>query len=104
VKEQVARFSILHQGWKLIHTPAAARTELYDLGSDPGELRDLAAAEPGHRDALLEALVRGYDTAQTPTPGAFMEDNAEALQRLRELGYIGPEGGGLEGGEPGGGR
>ena len=42
--------------WKLIHDPPRGRTELYDLSRDPGEQRDLAAAEPERAARLRERL------------------------------------------------
>jgi arylsulfatase A len=49
--------SALVQGdWKLLHLYEGDRVELYDLASDPGERRDLAAEEP-ELAARLDALL-----------------------------------------------
>ncbi|MFM1748464.1 MAG: Arylsulfatase [Verrucomicrobiota bacterium] len=44
--------------WKLLEYFEDGRVELYDLASDPGETRDLAATEPARAAALRERLVR----------------------------------------------
>jgi arylsulfatase A-like enzyme/tetratricopeptide (TPR) repeat protein len=59
--------------------------ELYDLTSDPGETRNLAAARADRSQVLLNVL-RGFNTAP---PGTPMEEPAEVTARLRSLGYIG---------------
>ncbi len=49
------------------------RLELFDLGADPGDARNLAAIEPGRRDALRRRLhawqVEVGAQAMTPNPG-----------------------------------
>ena len=40
------RFGILAFPWHLIFTPELRKLEAYDLGTDPDEMRDLAAAGP----------------------------------------------------------
>lgn len=64
----------------------APRPELYDLAADPGELDDLAEAEPGlvrELDALLEARFEGgLPVAPTLAP------DAEERARLESLGYV----------------
>jgi len=42
--------------WKLLEYFEDGRVELYDLASDPGEARDLAATEPARAAALRERL------------------------------------------------
>lgn len=47
----------LRQGrWKLMEHYDPPAAELYDLTADPGETRDLAAAHPARRDAMLKRL------------------------------------------------
>lgn len=88
----------LHYGWspllglrtsrfKFIEAP---RPELYDLASDPQELNDVQNKYPGvgldlkrELDSLLEKISSG-----APEPQAANLD-AETLQRLAALGYIG---------------
>jgi len=43
-------------GWKLIATLESRTRELYHLPTDPGELKDLAAAEPTRADAMHAQL------------------------------------------------
>ena len=50
------RSVIAADGWKLICTLEANTRELFDLTADPGETRNLAAAEPARADALQEQL------------------------------------------------
>ncbi len=78
--------------WKYILAP---RPELYDLARDPGETRDLAAAEPARARALraaLEKVLRAEreraTTAETGTTAAAL--SAETLQKLGALGYVSP--------------
>lgn len=50
------RFAIRDGNWKLLAHAGGAGAQLYDLGSDPGESHDLAAARPDVRDGLLAKL------------------------------------------------
>jgi arylsulfatase A-like enzyme/Tfp pilus assembly protein PilF len=72
--------------WKLIQAP---RPELYDLVSDPGERRDLAAASAdkaaGMARKLEQELLRLSSPAGAGGPAA---DSAEVRERLRSLGYV----------------
>jgi tetratricopeptide (TPR) repeat protein len=74
--------------YKYIRAP---RPELYDLGADPGETRNLAAEIPdvaARLSAALDASLARLGDAESrrgPDP--------EAAERLRALGYVqGPEG------------
>lgn len=79
--------------WKLVKAPYLGVRQLFDLGSDPGERRDLLAEpslDPAARAALEDlerahALWRG---AADPRPSRFDPAQAEAL---RGLGYGGFE-------------
>jgi arylsulfatase A-like enzyme len=83
----------LQQGrYKYIRAP---RPELYDLGADPAESRNLADASPqlaAQLSAALDAALRRFGEAESrrgPDP--------EAAERLRALGYVqGPEGRGSD--------
>ena len=74
---------ILHDGVKFIDLPLP---ELYDLTQDPGEVRNLIAAEPARADALRARLERiaGRHPEVRPTG-----EPAEVRERLRSLGYAG---------------
>jgi arylsulfatase A-like enzyme len=49
--------------WKFIHDRASDRAELYDLATDPGETRSLAAAHPREVAAYLQRT-RAFQSAQ----------------------------------------
>jgi arylsulfatase A-like enzyme/Flp pilus assembly protein TadD len=75
--------------WKYILAP---KPELYDLDRDPGELRNLADAEPARARALrgsIEARLKTEQAAaRTETAAAGIPP--EVLERLGALGYVGP--------------
>jgi len=54
-------YAVRQGDWKLLHLYEGDRVELYDLASDPGERRDLAAEEP-ELSARLDALLDRVDT------------------------------------------
>ena len=68
---------------------AAPRRELYDIEADPGELKDLAAANPRMADALERGLrdMAGRTAAQAVTQQPRAVD-PEVEQQLRALGYV----------------
>jgi len=49
--------AVIHEGWKLIHYPKAGVTRLFDLNSDPHEVRDLASL-PEHQSRIDELAAR----------------------------------------------
>ena len=72
--------------WRLAENSGGAR-ELFDLRNDPGEQRDLAAAQPrrvADLDSLLSAQTGGRALVAA---GADRLDEA-TRQRLRSLGYV----------------
>jgi len=87
-----------HYGWSELtsirdgryHFIAAPRRELYDLQSDPHELRNIAESNPARADAQERALrdfvtrTSGSAKADAPRP---VDPDVEA--RLRALGYVG---------------
>ena len=87
-----------HYGWSELtsirdgryHLIAAPRRELYDTQADPGEVHDLAAANPTRADVLERAL-RAFaaQTSATHTPAAPHPVEPEVEERLRALGYVG---------------
>jgi arylsulfatase A-like enzyme/Tfp pilus assembly protein PilF len=58
--------------------------ERYDLAADPAERTNLAGRVPD-RDRTLESLLRGFNAA---APGPRLAESAEAMARLRALGYV----------------
>lgn len=77
-------------GWKLIDAP---RPELYDVRADPGERRNRIADAPDQARRLKLLLRRVEETAAAP---ARPVADAEALARLRSLGYLGGSNPGAE--------
>lgn len=79
--------SVVRQGlWKLIDFYEDGRTELYHLGRDPGETRNLAREYPEISDRL-SALLRGYlskTAARYPEPDPEYNPSLEA-QHLRQV-------------------
>ena len=73
--------------WKYIQAP---KPELYDLGHDPVEMKNLVAASASRAEALktsLEAeIVRLGEGG--PAAGATGKTRAGDLERLRSLGYV----------------
>jgi arylsulfatase A-like enzyme/Tfp pilus assembly protein PilF len=64
----------------------APRPELYELASDPGETRNLAAEQP-EQVAELDALVEARAAGQKALPNLAVD--GETAERLRALGYLG---------------
>jgi arylsulfatase A-like enzyme len=60
---------------------------LFDLASDPGETRDLAAAEPVWREYLLARLDAAAEAAPGPEPPSATLD-PEQRRALEALGYL----------------
>jgi arylsulfatase A-like enzyme len=85
--------SVQRANLKLVWSSDGSRW-LYDLESDPGETRNLAAERP---DVVAE-LERAVDDRRAlarkgPVSGAAPELDAEALEQLRDLGYLGDQDG-----------
>jgi tetratricopeptide (TPR) repeat protein len=90
---------LLHYGWSDLHAVRDGRwkfilapiQELYDLDTDPGELKNLASAQSGRanamRDALDARLRQARTDSQKPEAAGVPGDVRE---RLGALGYIGP--------------
>jgi arylsulfatase A-like enzyme len=55
-RDQAPPFAIREGDWKLLAGPGGADPQLFDLASDPGEARDVAASQPAVRDRLLAKL------------------------------------------------
>ena len=84
---EARRKGIRAGGWKYVTDPAGSPGALYDLASDPHELRDVAAKRPGIAEALavrLEAL----RTRLGDTSGELPEMSDEVKARLKALGYV----------------
>ena len=70
-------------GWKWIAAPIP---ELYDLTTDPGELRNLADSEAARAALLRDRLARMR--AGPPAPGQARGLSPEQEERLAALGYV----------------
>ena len=79
---------------KLIVTLPEGAAELFDLTADPGERHNLASDLPGVVERLRSLLAewRGGQRARLAVP-ADQQLDAEALESLRRLGYIGDDDG-----------
>ncbi|MBD3337313.1 MAG: sulfatase-like hydrolase/transferase [Candidatus Eisenbacteria bacterium] len=73
--------------WKYVRGP---RSELYDLSADPGEKNNLIEANPEMADTMSAELDRHLAATR---PGALRASaaspDAERLEKLRSLGYVG---------------
>ena len=75
--------AVRHRGFKLIDAP---RPELYALDADPGEERNLIAAEPARAAELRRLLDQAV---ALPAVSSATLTDTDALARLRALGYTG---------------
>ena len=78
--------------WKYILAP---RPELYDLETDPGELKNLVDADPAKAARCAPASRRAFapkaKPGEAPAAGAGAAGvSPEQLERLGALGYVGP--------------
>jgi arylsulfatase len=78
------------KAWKFIGEERTGREELYELGADPGERRNVIAAHPRVADRLREKWFErrrgGARAARAQKLSAADEALVEA--RLRDLGYL----------------
>ena len=75
--------AVRHEGWKWIASP---RPELYDLGTDPAEGRNVFHADHGKARELERVRRAVASLPATTAPGSA---DPEALAKLRSLGYLG---------------
>ncbi len=71
--------------WKYVEAPEQGAPELFDLRTDPGETRNLAASDPETSARLAVVLARWR--AQ-PGAAAAQDVDADTAARLRALGYV----------------
>jgi len=67
-----AMYSVIHDGYKLIHTPGVDRYQLFHLDEDPGEKHDLARKQPDR----LERTKQVYQQVR-----ASLEINAQQYRK-----------------------
>jgi arylsulfatase A-like enzyme len=78
--------SVRRGRFKLIYNRATRERSLYDLETDPGERRDLAAEHPELAQALMAGL-REFMAGQVESnTGSVLSD--EDIEHLRSLGYV----------------
>ncbi|NNE43446.1 MAG: sulfatase-like hydrolase/transferase [Gemmatimonadetes bacterium] len=73
------------EGWKYVHAP---RPELYDLGQDPGESRNVLAQNRDVAASLEEWVGRALSRSARALPDEGAGLSAEAAEGLRALGYL----------------
>jgi arylsulfatase A-like enzyme/Tfp pilus assembly protein PilF len=77
---------VVQERWHYIWSK---RPELYDLSSDPDEQRNLIDEEPDRAAVLHEALMSMLGSGEREDPGEEQPPDAETLERLESLGYVG---------------
>ncbi|MEO7795259.1 MAG: sulfatase [Thermoanaerobaculia bacterium] len=80
-------FEVRNERFKLVAQPAKQSFELFDLESDPGERRDIAATHPVEMEALRSAF-RSWHAGLRPLATGTVDLDAETDAGLRALGYI----------------
>jgi len=71
--------------WKYILAPGE---ELYDLGNDPEERRNLAGHEPEKASAMRDRLVELAGSLERETAASPSRPDQEEIRKLRALGYV----------------
>ncbi len=76
--------------WKGILNLDLDTLELYDIGSDPEESRDLAAEQPAEVDSMRAFARDWFSRLKEPlvSPGSDSDMDPKVLERLRALGYV----------------
>lgn len=75
--------------WKAIWNSDLGTTELYDLATDPGELRDLNTKEPALAQELRDTAVRWYEQCQArAAPVTAVLPDPRVKAQLKSLGYL----------------
>jgi len=91
-KESRLQLAVRRGRWKLVRR--VDELALYDLESDPAEARDLRAEFPLHAAVLARQLAEWYEEAlREGVEAARVELSQEALEQLKQLGYVGEEDG-----------
>ena len=80
------KFGVRDGRWKLIEGPEEGTLELYDLLTDPQELRNLAASEPDRVEALRGRL-EAFRAEHERDGGGAAPISPEDRARLKALGY-----------------
>ena len=84
-----SRYAIFDGDYKLVSTAKGA--QLFDVADDPGESRDLAAAEPERAAAMkasLDALLRSLPRPTVDHDRSVEPVDEDTRRALKELGYV----------------
>jgi len=85
------KLSITSGPYKLIHTPASKRSELFDRSAGRSESINLAT-DPEAQKTLeqLQRTLRAWShLTETAAQGIQVEENDKSLELLRQMGYVG---------------
>ncbi len=80
-----AQRSVIIDSWKYIRSP---RPELYDLGSNRGETRNLIDSEPARKQEL-DAQISAWEASSIPHGSSDVRLSPAEQRRLNSLGYAG---------------
>jgi arylsulfatase A-like enzyme len=87
--KRVRLLSVRTDDWKLILDETRKRSFLYDVRTDPGETRDVAANRPEVAAPLLDWLKRWWEETGGRDVGAAPSESSPDLRdRLKSLGYL----------------
>jgi arylsulfatase A-like enzyme len=92
--QEVEMHAVTEGGFKYIRTEdrrsrELVRDELYDLRSDPREMRDVKAKSPKALERLRKELETWRKATDAPAPAAVGAPPTEPQkERLRALGYV----------------
>ena len=84
VEDPPTDWSLRTEGWKVIHH-GSGNSELYELGPDPGEERDLFSARP---DRGMEMKQRLEASLLGAAEGVAPSRDASTVDALKALGYV----------------
>ena len=90
VAQHYRGFKFIHDGYRGARQGRLLQ-ELYDLGADPHEARDVAAEQPARMAVFRERLAQfklGVKLATEGVEAAGVEVDAATLEELRRLGYL----------------
>ncbi len=82
------RYALREGSVKAIFNTSAGTTELYDLATDPGEQKDLAAHEPIRAAFYRQTLAAWILSRRLEGVAAPVELTSEQQENLKALGYI----------------
>jgi arylsulfatase A-like enzyme len=90
INKTADRRSLRHGRWKIVHDRLADTWHLYDLESDPGERRDLAAELPEDTERMRRRLLESSasEPGEAASQGEEVIVSKESVEQLRALGYV----------------